>query len=82
MEEKEVTVLEGTIVYKVDDIGSKSEGVKPFLYINKSSWVKLYREGDNPFENKGFDEYDGMAVVVKGNTGKNGVFVVDDIKKK
>ena len=71
--------LTGTVVFLLANIGSKSEGVLPFLYVNKEEKIKLFLKGDNPFENKGLLPYDGKAVEVVGMKKRNGTFVIEKI---
>lgn len=71
--------LTGTIIFKMANVGSKSENLDPFLYVNKENCTPIWRKGDNPFENKGFDEYDGKKVTVSGEMG-NTKFTVETIR--
>ena len=73
-------VLQGTIVFLATNEGSKSEGVFPYLYQDSETKIKIFREGDNPFENHGFDDFDGKRVELKGSLGRGNVFVVKEIK--
>ncbi|MBQ7650954.1 MAG: hypothetical protein IJS15_08340 [Victivallales bacterium] len=71
--------LSGTVVFLLENQGSKSEGVLPFLYANKEEKIKLFLKGDNPFENTGLLPYDGKAVEVVGMKKRNGTFVIEQI---
>ena len=48
------------------DVGSKSEVLVPTLYLNRDKKIRLYKRGDNPFENSTFNDYDGKHVEVQG----------------
>ncbi len=73
-------VLRGTIIYLLANSGSKSEGVYPHLYQDRETKIKIFKEGDNPFENHGFDDFDGKQVELKGSLGRGNIFVVKEIK--
>jgi hypothetical protein len=60
------TTLQGIIVFLSSDIGSKSEAKIPFLYVNREKVIRLFKRGDNPFENSTFNDYDGKHVEVQG----------------
>lgn len=64
----------GTVVFLLSNIGTKSEGVFPFLYVNRNTMYKLHLRGDDSFEERGFRPYDGMRVKVSG-------VKIEDIKK-
>ncbi|MBR6122340.1 hypothetical protein IKQ19_01790 [Candidatus Saccharibacteria bacterium] len=58
--------LQGIIVFIPIDVGSKSEVLVPTLYLNRDKKIRLYKRGDNPFENSTFNDYDGKHVEVQG----------------
>lgn len=58
--------LQGIIVFIPIDVGSKSEVLMPTLYLNRDKKIRLYKRGDNPFENSTFNDYDGKHVEVQG----------------
>ena len=58
--------LQGIIVFIPIDVGSKSEVLAPTLYLNRDKKIRLYKRGDNPFENSTFNDYDGKHVEVQG----------------
>ena len=81
MESEESKTLVGTVVFLAANRGSKSEGTFPFLYLGRDAKpVRLLLKGDNPFENKGFVEYDGKVVEVSGKTTEAGMLVVETVK--
>ena len=73
--------LRGTIIFLKSNVGSKSEGVFPCLYINKEKMIKVYVKDDNPFENESFKKYDGKKVLLIGKFGRNNTFMVEEINK-
>lgn len=69
MEKKNETnliCLQGIVVFMPVDAGSKSETLAPILYLNRDKKIRLYKRGDNPFENSTFNDYDGKHVEVQG----------------
>ena len=64
----------GTVVFLLSNIGTKSEGVFPFLYVNQNTKYKLHLRGDDSFEERGLFPYDGKRVKVSG-------VKIEDIKK-
>lgn len=74
------TVLRGTIIYLRANVGSKSEGVYPCLYLDRNTMIKIFKEGDDPIGNHGFDEFDGKLVDLKGSLGRSNFFIVKEIK--
>ena len=81
MEPAESKTLVGTVVFLAANRGSKSEGTFPFLYLGRDAKpVRLLLKDDNPFENKGLSEYDGMAVEVTGRVADGGTLVVDHVR--
>ena len=64
----------GTVVFLLSNIGTKSEGVLPFLYVSQNTMYKLHLRGDDSFEERGLSPYDGKRVIVSG-------VKIEDIKK-
>ena len=75
MEKKNETnliCLQGIVVFMPVDVGSKSEALAPTLYLNRDKKIRLYKRGDNPFENNSFNDYDGKLVETLGEfVGEN-----------
>lgn len=75
MEKKNETnliCLQGIVVFMPVDVGSKSEALAPILYLNRNKKIRLYKKGDNPFENNSFNDYDGKHVETLGElVGEN-----------
>lgn len=73
---------QGTIIFLKAHEGSKSECNLPYLYCGREeSLVSLYMENDNPFENKGLSQYDGLRVMVTGYVGRNSDFIVTQVNE-
>ena len=69
----------GTIIFLPDKIGSKSEAVYPFLYVNRDTCFKVLLKNDNPFENRGLVPFDGKFVEIVGAMGRR-TFVVETVQ--
>lgn len=83
-EKKEQNTKEftGTIIYVMQNAGSKSESKQPFLYFSKEEeMLHVMYEGDNPFEASKLTEFDGSKVTVKGYEGRSNVFIITEISK-
>lgn len=74
-------MVKGTVVFELAHVGSKSEGVYPFLLLEDGNKVKMALLGDNPFENTTLKTYDQKKVIVEGDYNDNGRFVATDIKE-
>lgn len=79
--ENETLVLKGTIVFLLANVDSKSETKVPYLYQNRDSSIPVFKENDNPFENRGLDAFDGKFVEVTGRYGRGDCFIINDIKE-
>lgn len=80
MRNAEKETLAGVVVFLRAAEGSKSEGVYPFLYQGREAGVvKIKLKGDNPFENKGFCQYDGQRVELTGARTFAGTFVAETV---
>ncbi len=73
--------LKGIVVFQLSNRGSKSENIFPYLYVEKAKFIKLFMEGDNPFENNDLDIYDGKRVKVEGELNEYNVFIIKEIEE-
>lgn len=70
----------GRIAYRnIDTVPGSSRDI-PVLVKETGESVEIYREGDNPFENVFFRDYEGKLVEVRGEIDRTGMFYVDDIE--
>lgn len=70
--------LTGVVLYRVFAEGTKSESSRPYIFLENGSQILLYKKSDNPFENKGFINYENQTITVEGEFS-NGVFIVENI---
>lgn len=73
-----MTHLTGKIQYKTFAEGTKSECLRPYIFLENGSQILLYKKNDNPFENKGFTEYENQTISIEGEF-ENGTFLVETI---
>lgn len=69
----------GVVIFKLSAVGSKSEGVTPFLYVNKDNLIPIVLKGDNPFENRGMEKYDGKYIKASGEI-KSNTLVISEVE--
>lgn len=81
LNKNEEVSLRGIIIFELANAYSKSEAMVPCLYKNRDSKIKVFKQGDNPFENHEFDAFDGKLVEVIGTFGRGGVFNVNKIQE-
>lgn len=72
---------QGIIIFTKINIGSKSECIQPFLYQGSGRFLRLWKQGDNPFDNESIKPFDGKKVKVIGQKNENDVFCVDSIEE-
>ena len=70
----------GTVVFRLENAGSKSEGTFPFLYLKNGVFLRIWREGDYSAFGDGMREFDGGRVTAYGKQDENGTLVVTKIE--
>ena len=82
--------MRGTVIFKLMNGGSKSEGQFPFLEVEETEvvvpepvegptkFIPLYLENSNPFENSTLKQFEGKEITAEG-TMKDGVFHITKI---
>ncbi len=74
-------MYQGVVVFKLSNVKSKSESVKPYLYLGNSKFIRIYFEGDNPFQNSKLKPFDGLTVCVEGTMDENDILIANSVKK-
>ena len=74
-------MTKGKVVFELANVGSKSEGVHPFLVMEDGKKVKLGLLGDNPFMHTRLKEYDQKNVILEGDFNDNGKFIATNIQE-
>ena len=72
-------MMKGKVVFELAYVGSKSEGVHPFLITEDGKKVKLGLVGDNPFMHPKLKAYDQKTVELEGEFNDNGKFIATAI---
>ena len=70
--------LKGTVIFRLANVGSQSEGVFPYLYVGDAEFIKIYVIDDNPFENELLKKYDGVLIEAEGDYNDYGTFVMEE----
>ena len=73
-------MLEGVIVFLRINIGSKSEGLHPFLYQGDGKLTKVWKFDDYSFQGNLLKEYDGKRVKIDGTLTETETFVIKEIE--
>ena len=76
---KMITKLTEKINFDVFAAATKSESKRPYLITETGEKILLYKLNDNPFENKGFTEFEGKNVTVAGEFKDNAFIVIEVI---
>ena len=71
--------MKGIIVFLETFKGTKSESLQPFLYMGQGRTIRVYKKGDNPFENASFSCFDAKEVWLEGELNEDGVLEVETV---
>ena len=74
-------MYKGIIVFMLCDEKSKSECLQPFLYLGEGNFIRVWKKGDNPFENESFQAFDGKEVVLTGVLDEQDDLCVTEIQE-
>ena len=74
-------MLQGTVVFRMANLGSKSELGSPYLSVEDGKLVKIRVVGQNPFENTLLKEYEGKYVEVEGEYNDTRTFMITEIRE-
>lgn len=70
----------GTIVFMLTNIGSKSEGIKPFLYKGKGEFLDIWIPEDDSHLGNMIAKYDGQQVTLHGKFNEYNIFLIDIVE--
>lgn len=73
-------MLEGVIVFQHTNIGSKSEGLRPFLYTGNGQYMQVWKNGDISFIGSDLLPYDSNRVEIEGEMNEYDIFCISSIK--
>ena len=72
-------ILTGTIVFIKTNVGSKSEGSKPFLQQSDGKLLAVWKPGDPPFGKNTFCAFEGKTVRIEGHADPDNLFIVNTV---
>lgn len=73
-------MIEGVIIFKLANVGSKSETLASYLYMGEGKFERVKMLGENPFTKSKLHDYDGQRVKLIGSYNDDGVFMVEGIE--
>ena len=73
-------MIEGVIIFKQANVGSKSETLAPYLYMGAGKFERVKMLGENPFVKSKLHDFDGKHVCLTGSYNDDGVFMVEGIE--
>ena len=68
-------MLQGILIFQYTNVGSRSEGYFPYLYLGYGNMVKVAYVKDAPFTNAILREYDGKPMAFEGHFNDNNTFI-------
>ena len=75
-------ILEGLVVYKQTNVGSKSEKMTPFIYKGMGEYLKIWKSGDLSWNGEALERYDGKRVIAQGTMNEYDVFLIEEINSE
>ena len=72
-------MLEGVIIFKQANVGSKSETLAPYLYMGEGKFERVKMLGENPFMRSKLYDFDGLRVKLDGAYNDDGVFMIESV---
>jgi len=72
--------LKGTVVFRLSNVGTKSEGMRPLLYVGGGSFIRIWKTNDISFEGNELKQYDGKYVELQGDFDENQVFLAETVE--
>ena len=73
-------MIEGVIIFKQANVGSKSETLAPYLYTGNGKFECIKMLGENPFIKSKLNDYDGVKVKLMGEYNDDGVLMVESVE--
>ena len=74
-------MIRGTVIFKLTNVGSKSESEQPFLSLQEGVEFRIMAKGDNPFMHDLLRPYENKEVEIDGKFNERKIFIVTDIKE-
>ena len=73
-------MIRGIVCFMLANVGSKSEGMRPFLYLGNGEYKQVWMDGDESMNGEALLEFDSKTVLAQGEEDSNGIFCIRDIK--
>lgn len=74
-------MIRGTVIFKLTNVGSKSESEQPFLRLPENIDFRIMVKGDNPFMHDILRPYENKEVEIEGKFNERKIFMITDIKE-
>ena len=74
-------IMDGIVVFNLANVGSKSEGLRPFLYQGKGNFQPIWLMDDFSLGGIELIPFDGKKVSVEGEIDENDIFLIKSIKE-
>lgn len=74
-------MIEGTVFFKLANVGSKSEGVYPFFLTKNQTILRVWKKDDFSLNGIALKPYEGKHVVIRGEMDENNIFLISDIEE-
>lgn len=76
-------MLEGIIIFKLLNAESKSEAIRPFIYLGRGRFTEVWMRDDYSISGDMLIPYDGKTVAIEGEKDEDyGIFVIEKISEK
>lgn len=74
-------MLEGVVIFKMANIGSKSEMLASYLYMGEGKFERVKMLGENPFMPSKLKEFDGLRVKAYGEYNDDEVYMIERLER-
>ena len=73
--------LNGIVVFRLSGIGTRSEGIRPFLYLGKAVYRKIWKAEDTSLNGVELMAYDSKHVIVHGEVDEYDIFIIEKVEE-
>ena len=74
-------MINGIVVFKLVNIGSKSEGMRPFLYQGNGIFQPIWMPNDFSLEGNDLKPFDKKEVSIDGIIEEHGIFLIKSFEE-
>ena len=72
-------MIKGTVIFKLTNVGTKSQSEQPFLRVQEGVEFRIMVKGDNPFMHDLLRPYENKEVDIDGKFNERKVFIITNI---